>query len=192
MGHVQHGRLPPRQVDRRWLALAAQLPQPLENDRQPLAVGVVGQGVGLNGLGLNDPRLRGRQVLRDLAGAPIEELQFIRASSQLPITDTFSLQLHFADGSIGTVHYFANGHRSFPKERLEVFASGRVLRLDNHRSLRAWGIPGFRPRHLWRQDKGQLACATAFVRTIETGGPPPIPVNELFEVQRRLLRAEAS
>lgn len=132
-------------------------------------------------------------LLRDLAGAPIEQLQVLRASSQLPISDTFSLQLHFADGSIRTAHYFANGHRSFPKERLEVCVSGRVLRLDNHRSLRAWGIPGgLRPRHLWRQDKEQLACATVFVRAIENGGPPPIPVNELFEVQRRLLRAEAS
>ena len=32
------------------------------------------------------------------------------------------------------------------KERLEVFASGKVMRLDNYRKLKAWGIPGFTTR----------------------------------------------
>ena len=72
-----------------------------------------------------------------------------------PCPDTFSLQLRFTDGSIGTVHYLANGSKAFPKERLEVFAGGKVLRLDNYRKLQAWGIPGFRTRRLLAQDKGQ-------------------------------------
>jgi hypothetical protein len=44
-----------------------------------------------------------------------------------------TIQLAFADGSLGTIHYFANGSKSFPKERLEIFAAGRVLQLDNFR-----------------------------------------------------------
>ena len=55
----------------------------------------------------------------------------------------FPCSLRFVDGSIGTVHYFANGSKAFPKERLEVFAAGKVLRLDNYRKLQAWGIPWF-------------------------------------------------
>ena len=106
-----------------------------------------------------------------------------------PCPDTFSLNLRFADGSIGTVHYFANGSKSFPKERLEVFASGKVLRLDNYRKLEAWGINGFRSRRLLSQDKGQANCCKAFIRAIQTGGPAPIPASELFEVQRWLLEA---
>ena len=100
-----------------------------------------------------------------------------------------SLQLRFADGSIGTVHYFANGSKAFPKERLEVFAAGKVLQLDNYRKLKAWGIPGFRTRRLLSQDKGQEACCAAFLKAIETGGSPPIPTAEIFEVQRWLLEA---
>ena len=34
-----------------------------------------------------------------------------------------------------TVLYLANGSKAFPKERLEVFAAGRVLQLDNFRKL---------------------------------------------------------
>ena len=128
-------------------------------------------------------------LLRYLAASPIADLQILTASDAKPCPDTFSLQLRFADGSIGTVHYFANGSKAFPKERLEVFADGKVLLLDNYRKLKAWGIPGFRTRRLLSQDKGQQACCAAFLRAIEAGGPAPIPVSELFEVQRWLLEA---
>ena len=87
------------------------------------------------------------------------------------------------------VHYFSCGNKAFPKERLEVFAAGKVLRLDNFRKLQAWGIPGFSTRRLLSQDKGQQACCSAFLKAIEDGGPQPIPVSELLEVQRWLLEA---
>ena len=128
-------------------------------------------------------------LLRHLAASPIEDLQLFSAADSKPSPDTFSLQLRFADGSIGTVHYFANGSKAFPKERLEVFASGKVLRLDNYRKLQAWGISGFRTRRLLAQDKGQQDCCAGFLKAIEAGGPPPLPVSELFEVQRWLLKA---
>ena len=128
-------------------------------------------------------------LLRHLADSPIEDLQLISAADPKACPDTFSLQLRFADGSIGTVHYFANGSKAFPKERLEVFAAGKVLRLDNYRKLEAWGIPGFRTRRRLSQDKGQVACCAAFLKAIESGGPAPIPAAELFEVQRWLLNA---
>ncbi len=128
-------------------------------------------------------------LLRHLAASPIEDLQLINAADRKPCPDTFSLQLCFADGSIGTVHYFANGSKAFPKERLEVFAAGKVLQLDNYRKLKAWGIPGFRTRRRLSQDKGQLASCKAFLAATQTGGPAPIPAAELFEVQRWLLQA---
>ncbi len=126
-------------------------------------------------------------LLRYLAASPIEDLQLIYAADRKPCPDTFSLQLRFVEGSIGTVHYFANGSKAFPKERLEVFAAGKVLRLDNYLKLEAWGIPGFRTRRRLSQDKGQVACCAAFLKAVETGGSAPIPEAELFEVQRLLL-----
>ena len=128
-------------------------------------------------------------LLRHLSDSPIEDIQLLNAADSKPCPDTFSLQLRFGDGSIGTVHYFANGSKAFPKERLEVFAAGKVLRLDNYRKLQTWGIPGFSTRRLLSQDKGQQACCEAFLKAIETGGASPIPVSELFEVQRWLLEA---
>ncbi|WP_222930438.1 MULTISPECIES: bi-domain-containing oxidoreductase [unclassified Synechococcus] len=128
-------------------------------------------------------------LLRHLAASPIQDLQVTTAASHQDCSDTFSLQLRFVDGSIGTVHYFANGSRSFPKERLEVFASGKVFCLDNFRKLKAWGIPGFRTRRSLSQDKGHQNLCASFLNSIEAGQPPPIPVSEIFEVQRFLLQS---
>lgn len=121
-------------------------------------------------------------LLRFLAGAPIVGYQATKMDAAA--RDTASIQLRFADGSIGTVHYFANGSKSFPKERLEVFAGGRVLQLDNFRKLTGFGWPGFNKMNLWRQDKGQNACAAAFVRAMEQGKPSPISLEELLEVAK--------
>lgn len=121
-------------------------------------------------------------LLRFLAGVPITGHQ--RMSMDSVTQDTVTLQLSFADGSIGTVHYFANGSKAFPKERLEVFAAGRVLQLDNFRTLNGFGWPRFSKMNLWRQDKGQRACVQAFVDAIQFGLPSPIAVAEIFEVSR--------
>jgi predicted dehydrogenase/threonine dehydrogenase-like Zn-dependent dehydrogenase len=121
-------------------------------------------------------------LLRFLVAASIVEHRLLLMDSQT--RDTLSIQLKFADGSIGLVHYFANGSKRFPKERLEVFANGGILQLDNYRTLRGFGWPGFKSMKLWRQDKGQGACAAAFVDAIRTGKPSPIPLDELMEVAR--------
>ena len=121
-------------------------------------------------------------LLRHLAGCPV--VSWSRHSMDSECSDTTTIVLKFEDGSIGTIHYFANGNRALAKERLEVFASGKVLQLDNFRSLRGFGWKGFKKMKLWRQDKGQKACAQAFVDAISKGGPSPIPLEEVLEVSR--------
>jgi predicted dehydrogenase/threonine dehydrogenase-like Zn-dependent dehydrogenase len=121
-------------------------------------------------------------LLRFLAGSRVASHQVTRMDSQSG--DSVSISLKFEDGSIGVVHYLANGSKAFPKERLEVFAAGRVLQLDNFRKLKGFGWPGFTKMNLWRQDKGQKACAAAFVKAISTGGPAPIPLDQILEVAR--------
>ena len=129
-------------------------------------------------------------LLRHLTGASIVDCK--KMAMKGVTSDTVSLQLWFADGSIGTVHYFANGNKLYPKERLEVFASGRILQLDNFRKLKGYGWPGFRKMNLWQQDKGQTACVQAFVDAVKNGGDPPIGIDELKEVSRVTLELQES
>jgi predicted dehydrogenase len=121
-------------------------------------------------------------LLRFLAGTAIESQSVTAMRSGMG--DTATISLGFADGSIGTIHYFANGSKSVPKERLEVFVSGRVLQLDNFRKLVGFGWPGFSKMTLWRQDKGQRACVSAFIEAVAERRAEPIPIDELLEVAR--------
>jgi predicted dehydrogenase/threonine dehydrogenase-like Zn-dependent dehydrogenase len=126
-------------------------------------------------------------LMRFLVGAPILSFQAAKFGNAPGIQvsdDKASITLRFEDGSLGTIMYFANGHKSLPKERLEVFAAGRVLQLNNFRVLNGFGWPGLKKMRLWRQDKGQKASAAAFVRAIREGGTPPIPFDEILEVSR--------
>jgi len=124
-------------------------------------------------------------LLRHLAGSPIASFEATGFEAVAPAAcDTASITLRFESGSVGTIHYFANGHRSLPKERLEVFCGGKALVLDNFLKLRGYGWPQFTKQNLWRQNKGQEACVAAFVDAIANQGPPPIPLAELLEVSR--------
>jgi predicted dehydrogenase/threonine dehydrogenase-like Zn-dependent dehydrogenase len=121
-------------------------------------------------------------LARHLAGAPIRGHSAHALASAT--ADSATISLTFDDGSIAAVHYLATGSKAFPKERVEVFAGGRVLQLDNFRRLTGFAWPAFSSLRLWRQDKGQRACAQAFVDTVKSGGAAPIPLAELLEVSR--------
>lgn len=153
---------------------AGEIP-PMHWTQDPLAGGgrIVGEGCHFVDL------------LRFLAGARIEHVEGMAIGGMLPVhDDKSSFTLSFADGSIGTVHYLANGHKSYPKERVEVFCAGRVLQLDNYRMLTGFGWPGFRRMRSLRQDKGNERCAAAFMAAVRAGGPSPIPLDQVLEVSR--------
>jgi predicted dehydrogenase/threonine dehydrogenase-like Zn-dependent dehydrogenase len=134
-------------------------------------------------------RIRGEachflDLLRHLAGCAAQSVKVTSLDEQ-----TVSIGVSYADGSTGTVHYLANGHKSFPKERLEVYCAGRILQLDNFRTLRAFGWPGFHTMRLWSQDKGANACVAAFLKAVREGASSPIPFEELVEVTRTTIQA---
>lgn len=126
-------------------------------------------------------------LLRYLAGVPITHISKIEVLNKNIISDSFSISIKFEDGSIGTINYFSNGHRSFPKETLKVFVAGKIIELDNYRKLKTWGIKGFKNIRHFSQDKGHKNCIKAFLKAIKNGEKSPIPLEELFEVQEKLL-----
>ena len=98
--------------------------------------------------------------------------------------DKASITLSFEDGSFGTIHYLANGGSKFPKERVEVFCDDSVLQMDNYRVLTGYGWSGFKKMKLFKQDKGQKACAKAFIESIVNGKESPISYEEVMESSR--------
>ncbi len=96
--------------------------------------------------------------------------------------DKMTFTIKFENGSFGTVHYFANGAKTFPKERIEIFCEGRILQLDNFQSLTGFDWPGFRKISLWKQDKGHKESITRFLNAVRTKSGSPIPFEEIVDI----------
>lgn len=130
-------------------------------------------------------------LIRFLVGAPISS---VASTAMAPRAagphDTVSIQLGFEDGSLGTVHYFANGDKSYAKEKLEVFAAGKVLVMDNFRRLTGYGWKGFKKLNLWNQAKGHAEEMQAVVEAVKAGSTGPIPFPEIVEVTRASFAAK--
>ncbi|MDP8276787.1 MAG: bi-domain-containing oxidoreductase [Candidatus Euphemobacter frigidus] len=132
-------------------------------------------------------------LLSYLAGSPVRTVSAVMVGEGPAVRgDKSSIILGFADGSIGTVNYFANGPKSYPKEMLEIFSDGRVLKMENFRVTRGYGFQGFRSFKTRRQDKGHRAELSAFIVRVIKGGEPLIPFNELINVTRASFAAVAS
>jgi len=129
-------------------------------------------------------------LLSCLAGNPIETVHAARVGEGPAVRDDkMSILLTFADGSVGTINYFANGYKRYPKETLEVFCDGRVLRLENFRVTRTYGFGRDRTFKTRRQDKGHMAEIQAFVDRVAGGGDPLIPYEELANVTQASIAA---
>jgi len=97
--------------------------------------------------------------------------------------DNVCLTLTFPNGSIGSIYYLANGDKSVPKERVEVFCGGQVGVLDDFRSLE---LVKNGSRKIYRsplkQDKGHRSAWQIFLNAVKNGEPAPIPYEQLFGV----------
>jgi predicted dehydrogenase/threonine dehydrogenase-like Zn-dependent dehydrogenase len=127
-------------------------------------------------------------LCRAIVGAPIDSAACTSARhrSGRAIDDIAHITLSFADGSTAAIHYLASGSSAFPKERIEAFADGATYVIDNWLRLRHYGGRGaagarqlFRVR---RQDKGHTAQIAAWLQAVRSGGPAPIPLQEIMEV----------
>ena len=108
----------------------------------------------------------------------------------LPAANSEELQvsLRYEDGSLGTITYVTNAHRRFPKETFEASSGGRTARLDNFRSATVWtGGRKRTRRNLGAPDKGQSAEIKAFLESVRTGRPMPIPLDSLTATTRATL-----
>ncbi|MDO8754906.1 MAG: Gfo/Idh/MocA family oxidoreductase, partial [Anaerolineales bacterium] len=105
--------------------------------------------------------------------------------------DNVSMTFTFPDGSLGVVDYLANGDKSMPKERLEVFCEGTIAVLDDYVSL-VTVKDGKKKEERIAQDKGWKAEMSAFAEAIKSGGEAPIPYEQIIGVTKSTFAAVES
>jgi predicted dehydrogenase len=96
--------------------------------------------------------------------------------------DKMSIMLKFADGSIGTVNYWANGATEYMKEQIFAFADTKILRMDNFQLTSGWGYRNFTRFKTSKSEKGHQEEVKAFCDLVRNGGNPLIAYEELLEV----------
>jgi len=102
--------------------------------------------------------------------------------------DNVSMTFVFPDGSLGVVDYLANGDKSFPKERVEVFCGGQIAVLDDFVSLQTIR-DGKRKEERGAQNKGWVDEWKVLAKAIREGGEPPIPYDQLIGVTQATFAA---
>lgn len=85
--------------------------------------------------------------------------------------DTITATFSFDDGSLGTVHYYANGDKALLKEYIEIYGEGKVFTIKDFR--KGYSTQGGKTITLGsgKQDKGQRQLVDAFCNGVLTGNP---------------------
>ena len=147
-----------------------------------------------------DPEIGGGRIIGEACHF-VDFLTFLVGASPTSITahalpdggkyceDNVTMAFTFPDGSIGVVDYLANGDKSFPKERVEVFCEGMIAILDDFRVLQMVKEGKVKEERLAAQDKGWKDEMRAFAKSIREDGEPPIPYEQLIGVTKATFAA---
>ena len=98
-------------------------------------------------------------------------------------TDNASILVKMENGSTGVLNYFANGSKSYSKERLEIFSENKVFIVDNFIKTTAFGVKGF-SKLKTKQNKGHKRQFHEIIQNLNLGSIQLIPFNELMNVTK--------
>ena len=191
--------------NRRFAPMAVEMKQFLSRIHEPLAIHYrVNAGYIPADHWVNDIEQGGGRILGEvchfvdflcfLAGAcPIEVQAHTVGNPGQYSMDNVVASLKFANGTLGTISYLANGDKSASKERVEVFGGSSVAILEDFRRLDL--VRNGRrqiTRARWGQDKGHKAEMQAFVDALRGKTPPPIPFEQVVGTTLATLRLQNS
>jgi len=98
-------------------------------------------------------------------------------------TDNATILLQYENGSTGVINYFANGSKSYEKERIEVYSQERTAVINNFRKLETYGFKNLKSFKTGL-DKGHKTQFEKLVETTTKGGNPLITFHEIVNTTR--------
>ena len=105
------------------------------------------------------------------------------ASSEIANFDNVTINLKFADGSIGTIIYTSAGDSSMPKEYCEIFSEGKSAIMDNFSSISLFRA-GKIKQMKFDGEKGIKNEIKQTMQSIQNGTQMPIKPDEIFATTR--------
>ena len=121
-----------------------------------------------------------------VCGAPVTKVQAMCIqtpnAAETP-EDSISVNLQFADGSVGTLEYVALGDTTLPKEVCEIHGEGSTATMDNFCKTVCSGKLGKR-KLKGKQQKGFAEELAATVAAVKAGVEMPIPFAEIENITK--------
>jgi predicted dehydrogenase len=191
--------------NRRFAPMAVQLKRFIGEIQEPLAIQYrVNAGYIPPDHWINDPEQGGGRLLGEvchfvdflcfLAGAcPVEVQCRSLGNPGQYSNDNVIASLKFANGTLGTITYLANGDKSASKERVEVFGGGSVAFLEDFRCLELVRHGRKKvTRARWQQDKGHKREMQAFIDAVRDSSAAPISFEQIVGSTLATLRLQNS
>lgn len=104
--------------------------------------------------------------------------------------DNFVATIAYEDGSVCSLTYTSLGDKAYPKERMDIFADGKVLSIDDYRSFNVSG-GRHKPWTANAPQKGQFEELQVLADALLRGKPWPIPLDEVIRASRISFAVEA-
>lgn len=150
---------------------------------------------------LQDPDVGGGRIVGEgchfvdfmsyVCGAPVVKVQAMCIATpngaETP-EDSTSINLQFADGSVGTLEYVALGDTTLSKEWCEIHGEGSTATMDNFCKTVCSGKLGKR-KLKGKQQKGFAEELAATVVAVKDGKPMPISFDEILNVTKTTFAA---
>ena len=181
--------------NRRFAPLTKQMKKFLGNDDTPINIiatmnaGFIPANVWVHDMEIGGGRLVGEachyiDLCSYLAGSKVVSI-CMNAMGKNPQenTDNASILLKYENGSNAVINYFANGAKSYSKERVEVYSQERTLIMDNWRKLNCYGFKGA-SKFSSRQDKGHYNQFKELIENQKSGGKAIIPFDDIVNTTR--------
>ncbi|MFN0730063.1 bi-domain-containing oxidoreductase [Polaribacter gochangensis] len=189
--------------NRRFAPLAIKMNKALGNDNTPInIIATMNAGFIPKNTWVHDMKVGGGRIIGEachyidlcsyLAGAKVVSV-CMNAMGKNPAedTDNASILLKYENGSTAVINYFANGSKSYSKERLEVYSQERTMVMDNWRKVKFYGFKGAR-NFSGKQDKGHFNQFQKLIDQHKKGGEPIIPFDSIVNTTKASFAAITS
>ena len=189
--------------NRRFAPLAIQMKKALGNDETPVnIIATMNAGFVPKGVWVHDMQVGGGRIIGE-ACHYIDLCSYLTGSNVVAVcmnamgknpaedTDNASILLKYQNGSTAVINYFANGSKSYSKERVEVYSQERTMVMDNWRKLKFHGFKGTKNSSS-RQDKGHFNQFQKLIDQYKKGGEPIIQFDSIVNTTKASFAAITS
>ena len=189
--------------NRRFAPLAIQMKKALGNDETPVnIIATMNAGFIPKDVWVHDMQVGGGRIIGE-ACHYIDLCSYLSGSKVVSVcmnamgknpeenTDNASILLKYENGSTSVINYFANGSKSYSKERVEVYSQERTMVMDNWRKVNFYGFRGAK-NSSGKQDKGHFNQFQKLIEQHKKGGEPIIPFDSIVNTTKASFAAIAS